>query len=116
MNCELFGSRCRYRVFHGELSDVLDTVLAGDIIADRAVAERVVRWLGVVVCLHERHGIDERGRCAVCWAVPRRWWRPWPRRSTCTVYSALSFFLRQPTESVLATIEDQPKQVHRSRP
>lgn len=102
----------RYRVFSDELSDVLDTVLAGDVVADRATAERVVRSLGVVGYLHERHRIDERGRCAVCWTVPRRWWHPWPRRSTCTVYSALSFFLQQPTEFVLAAIEDQSNTLH----
>ncbi len=96
----------RYRMFHDELSDVLDLVLTGEIIDDRATAERLVRALGVVVYLHESHRIDTRGRCAVCWAVPRRWWRPWPRRSTCTVYEALSFFLRQPTEKILAAIED----------
>jgi hypothetical protein len=103
----------RYRMFHDELSDLLDRVLTGEIIDDRATAERVVRSLGVVVDLHERHRIDENGWCGVCWAVPRRWWRPWPRRSTCTVYSALDFFLRQRTEAVLAAIEDRPKQVHR---
>lgn len=99
----------RYRMFHDELSDVLNIVLTGEIIDDRATAERVVRSLGVAVYLHERHRIDEHGRCAVCWTVPRRWWRPWPRRSTCTVYSALNFWLRQPVESVLSTIEDRPK-------
>ena len=103
----------RYRMFRDELSDVLDIVLTGEIIDDRATAERVVRSLGAVAYLHERHPVDARGRSAVCWAVPRRWWRPWLGRSTCTVYSALSFFLRQPTESVLAAVEDQPKPPHR---
>lgn len=96
----------RYRVFGDELSDVLDLVLAGDAVADRAIAERLVRAMGALLRLQERHGIDARGRCAVCWTSPRRWWRPWPTRSICTVYEALRFFLRQPTEKILAAIED----------
>lgn len=99
----------RHRMFHDELSDVLDIVLTGEVIDDRATAERVVRSLGVVVDLHQRHSIDARGRCRVCWPVPPRWWYPWPRRSTCTVYTALNFWLRQPVESVLAAIEDRPQ-------
>lgn len=104
----------RYRVFNDELSDLLDTVLAGETIADRATAERLVRSLGAIAYLHERHPIDARGRCAACWTVPRRWWRPWPRRSTCSVYSALSFFLRPPPKFVLAAIADQPETLHMS--
>ncbi len=104
----------RYRVFHDELSELLDTVLGGEMIADRATAERLVRSLGAAVYLYERHPIDARGRCAVCWAVPRRWWRPWPRRSTCSVYSALSLFLRQPPESVLAVVAEHPQRCTRS--
>ncbi|MCA1703616.1 MAG: hypothetical protein LC808_10320, partial [Actinobacteria bacterium] len=94
----------RSRMFHDELSDVLDIVLTGEVIDDRVTAERVVRSLGVVVDLHQRHTIDTRGRCPVCWTVPPRWWRPRPRRATCTVYAALNFWLRQPVKSVLAAI------------
>lgn len=111
MSCSVHATR--YRMFSDELSDLLDIVLTGEIIDDRATAERVVRALGAVVYLHERHPIDARGRCAACWTVPRRRWRPWPRRSTYTVYSELVFFLRQPTESVLAAIEDQSKPLRR---
>lgn len=99
----------RYRLFNEELSGLLDTVLAGEVVSDRATAERLVRFLGAVAYLHERHPLDARGRCAVCWTIPRRWWWPWLRRSTCSVYSALSFFLRQPPQFVLATIADQPR-------
>lgn len=96
-----------HRVFHDELSDLLDFVLAGDVVADRAVAERLVRVLGAIVTVHEQHPIDAQGKCPRCWAMPRRWWGwwPWPKRSTCSVYEALCFFLRQPTQTVLAVIE-----------
>jgi len=96
----------RYRVFHGELSNLLDLVLAGDIVADQITAERLVRAMGTLVHLQEQHCIDKRGRCAVCWTVPCRWWRPWPKRSTCTVHEVFNFFFRQPTEKILAAIED----------
>lgn len=66
-------SKTVHRVFHDELSDLLDTVLAGEVVADRAIAERLVRALGTIVHLHERHPIDARCRCQVCWAIPRRW-------------------------------------------
>jgi len=56
----------------------------------------LVRSLGTVDYLHERHPLDTRGCCTVCWTEPRRWWRPWPRRSTCSACSASSFFLRRP--------------------
>lgn len=85
---------------------MLDLVLAGDVVADRAMAERLVRAMGALLRLQEQHGIDHRGRCAVCWTVPRRWWRPWLKRSTCTVHEALNFFLRQPVEEVVAAVEN----------
>lgn len=85
-----------YRVFSNELSELLDTVLVGEVVADRAVAERLVRSMGALVDLHEQHRIDGRGRCGVCWSVPRRWWRPWRKQSTCTVHTALSSFCVNP--------------------
>lgn len=102
----------RYRVFHQELSDLLDQVLAGDVVADRAMAERVVRALGALLRTHERHMWDRRGKCGVCWTNPPRWWRPWPSQSACTVHEALSFFLRQPTEKIVTAIEDYPSARH----
>ncbi|MGH3838868.1 MAG: hypothetical protein ACRDSF_24710, partial [Pseudonocardiaceae bacterium] len=79
-----------YQVFDGELSELLDTVLAGEVVADRDTAERLVRTVGVLVYLHGRHPIDAHGRCALC-RPPRRWWRVWPKRSMCSVHVALSF-------------------------
>lgn len=91
-----------HRVFAAELSELLDTVLAGEV-ADRATAERLVRSVGALVHLHERHPIDKHGRCGRCWTPPRRWC-PWPKRSTCSVHAALSLFLRQPDDFVLTTL------------
>ncbi|MGH3776481.1 MAG: hypothetical protein ACRDRR_12255 [Pseudonocardiaceae bacterium] len=88
-----------------EIARLLDQVLASDLVSDRAAVERqVVRVVGVLVRLHQSHQVDEQGRCSICWPVPRTWWRPWPRRSACTVHTALSFYLRQPDRFVLAAI------------
>jgi hypothetical protein len=89
-----------YQAYRRELSELLDLLLAGEVVSDRATAERLVRVVGVLLRVHERHRINARGRCAVCWPIPRTWWRPWPKRSLCTVHAALSFFLRhQPTQA-----------------
>lgn len=92
-----------------ELTWLLDEIVAGDlpaVVLDRATAERwLVRLIGVLMLLQERHRVDGRGRCVICWAVPRTWWWPWLRRSTCTVHTALSLYLRQP-EFVLAALTD----------
>lgn len=95
-----------HRVFGDELSGLLYTVLAGEVVADRDGAERLARALGALVYLHGRHRLDARGWCRVCWPVPRRWWRPWPRRPTCTVHAALSYFLRQPSDLVLTPLTE----------
>lgn len=97
-----------YKVFDGELSELLDTVLAGEVVADRDTAERLVRTVGALVYLHGRHPIDAHGRCVLC-RPPRCWWWPWPKRSTCSVHVALSFFLRQPSDFVrTALTESEP--------
>jgi len=96
-----------YRVFDEELSELLDIVLTGEVISDRATAERLVRVVGALANLHSRHPIDARGRCALCWSIPRRWWRPWPLRSTCTVHAALCFFLRSPSNFVVSALTEQ---------
>jgi hypothetical protein len=84
-----------YETYGQELSQLLDLLLTGEVVADRAAAERLVRVVGALLRVHDRHRIDARGRCAICWPIPRTWWRPWPKRSICTVHTALSFFLRQ---------------------
>lgn len=95
-----------YGVYAEELSELLDTLLAGEVVTDRATAERLVRSVGALVRLQQRHRLDDHGRCALCWPVPRHWWRPWPKRSTCTVHTALGFYLRQPTCFVLSTLTE----------
>lgn len=87
----------RYRLLSKELSSLLEIVLAGEVIEDRAIAERLVRFLGASISLHERHEVDRYGRCTRC-AAP---WRPWRREHSCSVYSTLVFCLTQPFEFVL---------------
>lgn len=90
-----------HKVYGQELTELLDTVLAGEVVTDRDIAERLVRSLGALRHLHQRHRPDIRGRCAVCWS--RRWWCPWPsKRSTCTVHAALSFFLQSAAHATAA--------------
>lgn len=103
-----------YRVFDEELSDLLDLVLAGEVISDRATADRLARSVGALAHLHGQHAIDGRGRCALCWSIPRRWWYPWRKRSTCTVHAALCFFLRQPSDFVLSALDSAPRGVMRA--
>lgn len=87
-----------HEMYGQELAELLDTVLAGEVVTDRDIAERLVRSIGALEHLHQRHRLDTHGRCAVC--RPRRRWCPWPpKRSTCTVHAALSFFLQQPGKS-----------------
>jgi hypothetical protein len=96
-----------HETYGQELTGLLDGVLAGDLMSDRASLERqVVRVVGALLWLHQRHRVDEHGRCSICWPLPRTWWWPWPRRSTCTVHSSLSFHLRQPDRFILAALTD----------
>lgn len=91
-----------------ELAELLDAVLAGDLVTDHAaiIERRVVRSLGALVWLQQRHRVDKRGRCSICRPARRAWWRLWPQRTTCTVHAALSFYLRQPDWAVLPAITD----------
>ena len=91
---------------HGrELAELLDHVLAGDLASsDRVVVERqIVRVLGALMWLQQRHRVNEHGNCPTCRSPHRAWWRPWPQRTTCTVHTALSLHLRQPDLLALAT-------------
>ena len=87
-----------HEAYGRELAALLEQLLAGDLVADRAVAERLVRSLGALVWLQQQHRVDEHGRCL----LPRTWWWPWPKRTTCTVHSALGFYLGQSDRFVLA--------------
>lgn len=92
-----------------ELAELLERVRAGEVPAvmmDQATAERwIVRLVGALVRLQQLHRVDERGRCSVCWTMPR----PWRRRTTCTVDSTLGFFLRQSDRFVFAALTDEPR-------
>lgn len=98
-----------YKVFDGELSALLDTVLAGEVVVDRDTAERLIRTIGALLHLHTQHPVDSHGRCCSC--RPLRMWRwPWRRRAACSVHIALSFFLRQPPDSVLTALAEPERQ------
>jgi len=91
-----------YQAYGRELAELLDLLLAGEVVSDRATAEQLVRVVSVLLRLHDRHRIDPRGQCAICWPIPRTWWRPWPKRSICTVHAALSFFLHHQPNQIRA--------------
>jgi hypothetical protein len=95
-----------YQVYGEELSELLDIVLTGEVGGDWATAQRLVRTVGALVHMHQRHRLDDRGRCSLCWMPSRRWWRPWPKRSVCTVHTTIGFYLRQPTDFVLSTLTE----------
>lgn len=97
-----------YASYGRELHELLDLLLTGEVVTDRATAERLVRSVGALQRLHDQHRLDDRGRCTVCWPMPRTWWRPWPKQSLCTVHSALDFYLRQPARFVLLNLTDKP--------
>lgn len=59
----------------------------GLIVNDRETAERLIRVVGALIFLHDRHGFDEAGRCRRCRPV-RRWM--WQRRHPCIVHEALA--------------------------
>ena len=89
-----------YQVHGRELAELLDLLLTGEAVSDRATVERLVRFVGALLRLHDRHRLDQHGRCAICWPIPRPWWRPWPKQSICTVHAVLSFFLpQQPSQA-----------------
>lgn len=67
-----------HEVYGQELAQLLDVVLTGEVVDDRAIAECLVRSMGALMRLHQRHRLDQRGRCAHCWPVLRHWWHPRP--------------------------------------
>jgi hypothetical protein len=102
----LRNRRATYQAYGRELAELLNTVLAGDLVSDWAAVERqVVRSLGALVRLQQLHRVDERGRCSICRTIPRGW-RRWPKRTTCTVDNALSFYLHQPERLVFSVITE----------
>lgn len=97
-----------HEAYGKELTELLGLLLASKAVTDWAAVERrLVRSVAALVRLHDLHRLDEQGRCTVCWPVPRTWWRPWPKRSICTVHTALGFHLRQPLKFVLSTLTDE---------
>ncbi|MGC7103115.1 hypothetical protein ACPZ19_51395 [Amycolatopsis lurida] len=75
-----------------DLDALLAYLLAGKYgTGEHAAAERrLVATMVALTHLLRLHHVDQEGRCTVCRARPRTWWRPWRRRSTCTVRTALT--------------------------
>lgn len=96
----------------GSLRSCWIKIVAGEVpavVVDQATAERwLFRLAGALMRLQERHRVDEHGQCSICWPVPRTWWRPWLRRATCTVHTALGFYLGQPERFVFPAIRPGP--------
>ncbi|MGH3611645.1 MAG: hypothetical protein ACRDRK_03295 [Pseudonocardia sp.] len=99
-----------YRVFDRELSELLDTVLAGEVIADRETAERLIGSIGALLHLRAQHPVDAHGRCSSCRSPRIRW--PW-RRSVCSVHAALSFYLCPPDFVLTAVTEPEHDEASR---
>lgn len=102
----------RYAMNGRALAEQLEQVLAGELVADPAAVERqIVRSLGALIWLQQRHHVDARGRCAICRPGRAWWWLSSPR-CACTVQAALNFHLHQPERFVLSTIADARRHVH----
>lgn len=77
-----------------ELAGLLERVLAGDLATEWVDVERaVVSALAALERLYQQHQVDEQGWCLICREATREWWRPWRRRSPCTVRAAVAFHM-----------------------
>jgi hypothetical protein len=105
----MLDPRMVHEAYTRALIGLVDEIVAGGVpavVLDQATAERwLIRLVGVLVWLQERHRVDGRGRCSICRAAPAVWW-PWPRRSACTVFTALSLYLHESARFVLAALTD----------
>lgn len=100
-----FDSRTVHEAYGRKLAEFVEMVRTGKAFCDQTAAERIVmRLLGTLLSLQQCHQVDAHGCCSMCWAGPRMWWWFWPRRSTCTVHTALRFHLGQPDQFILAAI------------
>jgi hypothetical protein len=72
------------RFVEEDLTDLRDLALVVD---ERETAERLLRIIGALAALSERHAVDRRGRCAMCRPARRLLPR---RRRDCTVYATLA--------------------------
>lgn len=101
-----FATTALREAYGKELNDLLKLLLAGKAVTNWAELERrLVQLVATLVSLHDVHRLDRRGRCLVCRPIPRRWWRPWLKRSACTVDTTLCFHMRPPQRFALAVIE-----------
>ena len=91
-----------------KLAELVDEIRAGKVpaaVVDQTTAERwLLRLFVVFWSLLEQHRLDKKGRCLICRQPHRRWWWPWPTRTTCTVHSAAQHYLDQPDWTMLSII------------
>jgi hypothetical protein len=107
--------RALHETYGRQLTELLEAVLAGELMPDRAVVERqVVRLIGALSQLQQLHRIDNHGRCSICWTSPRTRW-PWRKPAICTVFAALGFYLSQPNPNTL-TVHNGQNQTDGQRP
>jgi hypothetical protein len=94
-----FAAAALREAYGKELNNLLKLLLAGKAVTNWADLERrLVQSVATLVSLHDVHRLDQRGRCLVCRPIPRQWWRPWLKRSTCTVDTTLCFHHMRPPE------------------
>ncbi len=65
-----------------------------------------VRLISAVRFLYQKHAVDAKGRCRICIERGRLWRRT--RAQPCTVHAALSFYLTQHDDLVLAELPRSP--------
>lgn len=58
------------KAYGRELSQPQDQLLTGEVVSERATVERLVRVVGALLLLHNRHRLDRHGRCSICWPIP----------------------------------------------
>jgi hypothetical protein len=66
-----------------ELAAVAEALLPGTAVADRGLAEALLRIIGVMLRLHEEHAPDGKGRCHICGSR-----QTCPMRVVTAVYTA----------------------------
>ena len=69
------GPTTVYAAYGGELVELPEHVPAGDVASGRAgVEHQLMRVPGALMWLHQRHRVDEHGRCSICQDFRRMWW------------------------------------------
>jgi hypothetical protein len=82
-----------HNTYGQQLAALVELIRSGQAFTEPTTAERLLLPLvGVLTQVHQEHQVDNYGRCSICRATPRAW-RPWPRRTACTVHAALAYHM-----------------------